>query len=360
MTNQTYKGKFVFMEVIRVIAALMVIFNHTDNRAFWLYAAYSVKSFSYWICLLATLLCRMAVPLYYMVTGALMLKRDPEPTVKWLKHIGRFALILVVFSLVYYLHLIIPTGTPFDLKAMILMMYDGAMSDHLWFLYSYIGLLVALPFLQAMVRSLDNKYFYILIGVSVVFAKLVPCAEYILFQNEHLLQESLLPRLVVPTIVYPLVGYFIEQRLSEEQVRKFVLPAWILAFCEMLISALTISCLYIREGEVTGDAFQYTKWHLLTVIAIFISVKYLFMKRKAPDRLCAVICELGACTFGIYLTHRLFLDRPWMYAVCDGLVNIGCYPLIAGIVYTLADFAVTFVMIAVLRRIPVVKKLIGG
>lgn len=53
------------IELIRIIACLMVIFNHSNDRGFYRYAIYDISSFSWILSTLISAMCKVGVPLFY-------------------------------------------------------------------------------------------------------------------------------------------------------------------------------------------------------------------------------------------------------------------------------------------------------
>lgn len=73
------KSRRVDIEAMRIFAAFFVIFTHTGDRGFFLFSLYDNHSPQFWIYLMFTVFCKVSVPLFFMITGALMLGKDPEP-----------------------------------------------------------------------------------------------------------------------------------------------------------------------------------------------------------------------------------------------------------------------------------------
>ena len=98
------KQKLIYLEVLRIIAIFFVIFNHTGNQGFCLFTQKPVGSIQFWVYMFLSIFCKFAVPLYFTVSGALFLNRDPESLTKlWKKRICRMILVLLVISLFRYM-----------------------------------------------------------------------------------------------------------------------------------------------------------------------------------------------------------------------------------------------------------------
>ena len=60
------KSKMVHLEVIRILAVCLVVFNHTDG--YFLYFTTTDHPITYLVSLFFSVLCRINVPLFFMVS----------------------------------------------------------------------------------------------------------------------------------------------------------------------------------------------------------------------------------------------------------------------------------------------------
>lgn len=149
---------------MRIFATFFVIFNHTGNKGFFLFSMYNKHSLPFWIYLTLSIFCKFSVPIFFMITGSLMLNREPEPLSRlYRQRVLKILLVLVFWSFFYYLFLY---GGIHDcsLKKFLTQLYDSNWNPTYWYLYAYIPLLLSLPLLQKFAKSLSNKdYMYIYI-----------------------------------------------------------------------------------------------------------------------------------------------------------------------------------------------------
>lgn len=151
-------------EIMRVISVFFVIFNHTGHNGYLLFTQREIGSMQYWVYIFASIFCLFSVPLYFMISGALLLERE-ESIRKVLKRIVRFIIVLFFISVVYYLVDVITGRIAFSFLGFWKQIYTSQVSTHLWFLYAYIVFLLCIPFLRAIVRNLDEKYYiYLFFG----------------------------------------------------------------------------------------------------------------------------------------------------------------------------------------------------
>lgn len=73
------KPRKAYIDFVKIIAIFLVLLNHTDNRGF-LIASQRVDSAFYPFYLCNAVLIKVAVPLFFMASGALLLAK--EETIK--------------------------------------------------------------------------------------------------------------------------------------------------------------------------------------------------------------------------------------------------------------------------------------
>lgn len=200
--------RLMHLDLLRLLAIYLVIFNHTSNRGYFLFAD-SVDSVLYFPYMLSSVFCKVAVPLFFMISGALLLPKQESLGRLFSKRILRMLLVLLLISVPYYVWLHRSQGL--GVSAFLTYIYGNSASTALWYLYSYIALLLMMPFLRSMVKAMQEKDFLYLIAGYVLVFGVVPCLEFILWKGSVTIHESYNPVLfMTPNIFYALVGYYLE------------------------------------------------------------------------------------------------------------------------------------------------------
>ena len=184
------KGKLVHLEVFRIIAIYAVMFNHTVENGFFLFSLVPDSSF-YGIYFFMSVGCKFAVPLFYMISGALLLKREESIRYIYRHRVLRIFIVLIVTSLFYCLYDYIKNSEPFDLIEFLKIMYSSNKAAALWYLYSYLALLMMLPLLRKLARNLTVKEFAYLAIMSLLFTGIIPILQYRLNLNKFTLNPNL-------------------------------------------------------------------------------------------------------------------------------------------------------------------------
>ena len=97
------KEKRLDFEVLRLIAIFGVVFNHSQERGFELYMVQNVSPVNYCASLLLGILCKISVPLFFMVSGGLLLHQEEPLSAVLKKRASRILIALILFSGILYL-----------------------------------------------------------------------------------------------------------------------------------------------------------------------------------------------------------------------------------------------------------------
>ena len=87
------------IELTRMLAFLMVIAIHVTN--YFCRAYGEISTGEYLFSLIIDTASRVSVPCFFMITGALLLGRQ-EPLEKHIRRLIRFFVVLIVWSLIYW------------------------------------------------------------------------------------------------------------------------------------------------------------------------------------------------------------------------------------------------------------------
>lgn len=346
------KRREIYLDILRIIACLMVIFNHSNERGFLRYISDDMETISWWINLFFSTMCKSAVPIFFMISGALLLRKE-ETICATYKRVPRIFADLVLFSILYYWTDAMSGGNSFSLNDTLLLILQSNYW-HLWYLYAYIALIITLPFLRKMVVSLDVKSAFYMVVVASALTGILPVIEYFWTGG---INGNLKPWWITANIfIYPIAGYIIANKM--EITRTHIKWLW---GCNAICFIVSEVCEYyflLREPGNASETFL-TNFCVINAITIFATAKFLFGKRTIYPTLSTVLTEIGKCTFGVYLLHIWILWRMpslfdcWMKIEQSevlgqyGGIHISCL-----LVFTIAGLC-TYV----LRKIPIIQKL---
>lgn len=319
MKTESKKNKFIYMEIIRIFACFFVIFTHTEGHELLQHC--SLGSTRYWIYLIISIFYKIEIPLFFAVSGALLLSKTEDIKRIWRHRILKIFLSLFAFSLLYYICAVKAGTESLGLGTFFYRFIGEGWTIPFWYLYAYISYLISLPFLRKMVQNLTNKEFYYLIVLIAIFMVIFPLLQQFTQNGPFILNSYINIRWITElAILYPCIGYFIHHRLERKTARKMLIPLWCMCLAVMLISYF----LTRQEADigtiVSLDQNKCTEYVVLFCFTFYITVKYLieeiaykFEKKKNPGKILpcikGIITSVGDCTFGIYLWHIFFIDK---------------------------------------------------
>lgn len=345
----------IHMDLLRIVAILCVIYNHTRERGYYLYAFPSSSVLHYFYIAMAAFIA-VAVPIFFMLSGALLLPKEESLGDLFRKRVCRIVLVIVLFSVLQYVIMLLEHRAEPTVSYFLRALFEEGMITPYWFLYAYLAYLLILPFLRKLVRVMKKQDYLYLFGLLLVVEGAIPAILYPFGVTE------LNPFFELPLLnhvsVYPLLGYYIENYMEEEQYNKRTTAVVLLSMLLVLVFFVGMTSLRALPYESFNvyDTGLYTG--SLTMIldaGVYYLVKRFCMKQKGHPRMDKIVHSIGQCVFGIYLMEQPI--REHLTFVCDRLVPvIGRFP--ACIVWVLCVFVIAYLMVLLMRQIPGLKKLL--
>lgn len=350
--DSKYTSKKLNLEIIRIIAIAFVIFNHTGIDGFQAYSTMN-NGVLYWVYLFLAVLCKVAVPLFFMVSGALLLEKDYSIVDIYKKRILRIAIVLILFSFFQYCRLVSHGKAPLQFIYFLQHIYSDQIILPYWYLYQYISFLITLPFLRGMVKNLRTvNYIYLIL----IWVMLVMVNSIIAFFSGQYLNANLSCVLLNTSIFYPVMGYFIEKVFNSSKYNNHIL---VLGGVTSMLCIMLSSIFTWWEVLKTGDSMT-QRWlgtfSAIPAFYIFYLVKYICGKVQFSIFLNKLIYVVGNCTFGIYLIEgqlrSIFFPRfiavlaPFIPSLPSCLIGI---PIV---------IVIGTVIIWAIKKLPIINRLI--
>lgn len=337
-----------YIEVMRIIAAFLVIVNHTNSDVFL--ELCEPQSFTWYFSLTYFYISKIAVPVFFMIMGGLLLQKIDKPK-KSVERVVRMVIVTVLFSLLYYLKALWKTPENIDVLEFLRIVFTIHTTNAYWYIYAYIGLLILLPLMQRMAHAFSKKatmYFVILsmgvlgfIPLMNIFFKITP---------HHYVTDSFFP--VHLGIVF--MGYYIEKYMKIDK-KAFIIS--IFSFVLLIaFQVITTDVFYNKNPE---SYLQLDNWKYLTITltatCFYIIFKYISTVHTTKESISKVLCYLGSLTFGIYLISDMMISLTrGLYAN----LQQDCSIMLATIIWEILIFVFCGAVTVVLKFIPGLKKLL--
>lgn len=296
------KKSLDYISILKIIACFLVIVNHTNSEIFF----QATTNCTWTISMLTFYACKMAVPIFILISGALMLNKDYDYK-KVTKKIVKYSLVLIVISLVYYFDYYYHNATQMGIKNFIIYLNNNNISVHLWYLYFYIALILMMPFLQKIVKNMSNKDFKVFFFISII----INGGVFILIPHYYPQIANNISNylyLFHPYIALLFSGYFIQNRL---EIKNKKLIKWLCFIILILAPIISTFLTYIEKLNDASNYLFYDNVSLINItipsIAMFLLIK-LIINIKSEKKL-KIINKIGNCTFTTYLIHMLVINH---------------------------------------------------
>jgi surface polysaccharide O-acyltransferase-like enzyme len=344
------KSYSISADIIRILAVFLVIFSHTtDVFVLW----EGLKGSSAWnaVYFLNTL-SRVAVPVFIILSGYLILQKDKTKNYKEFLQ-RRFSRILIpfLFWTVVYFWWVSFWGHVKLTGQYVLQTLWSADIWHLYFLIIILELYLLAPFLVRFTDKISRRkqtvFFLGLILLSFV------CAVWANMQTNRFDVAKNIVTIFIPYISYFYAGaYFRDVQVAKIKAIVFALLYIILAFITNTVAKGNMSHFVV---------FNYSPLLLPMSLCLFLALKDaggFFNKKVASETFVTKLQYVSGLTFGMYLLHFLVLDVvrekfhlfPW-----ETHTPIVFYAILPAFI----TFGIVFIVVAVGKKIPVVKYIFG-
>lgn len=297
-------GRVSYYDGLRIAAMIGVICIHVCALyATSLAAGGQALGLSWQLANLLDAAGRFAVPVFLMVTGALLLGSDASLSVRLVlkKRVVRVAVPLLFWSAVYII-LQACMVKDYDWKTAVLSLVSKPAEIHLWYLYALLAVYLLLPLLRLLVKYASRRLLWYGVGLWLLFSCLWRAAA------------GLLPSLQLPDYANldwlgGYLGYVLLGWLLSTQPRIPRRSACLAAY--LLGTAATAAATWVmtwRAGELNGVFYQYFMPNVVVMTAgIFLWFRAGERKREKPAAPSPVRQGLSRLSFGVYLVHEVFL-----------------------------------------------------
>ena len=337
------RAELPYIHALRLLACYLVVVNHTHGELLRSGAPGSVFCF----CLLFSL-CKTAVTLFVMISGALLLGRDYG-----LKKIARMAgrALLLLLGVSALLAVWEEGFAGLRPERFLPALLAGPRMPPYWYLYALPAFYFALPFLQKMTRAFTLRDYALFTGLLL----LLPCALALLpaFAGLSLAPSfslALLPKFVTVAVAGKFVSLLPRRRGGMLLALALFLLAWGGAFASFYVPSL-------GGGEV---AYTLDSWDTLPSVLMAGACLYLFRGASVGERLggrgAAVLRECAGTALGIYVLHPILNHRVHELGFIRALYAAS--PYIGVLAHTLLLFLGCGLLVFLLRRIPLVRKIL--
>ena len=288
-------------DLIRVASMAAVVYLHTaagglrqsEDMALW-----NLSN-------LLSSLAVAAVPLFFMISGALLLgsEKTDDPAYLLRRRLPRVAVPGLCWSLLVVGGVWLSQGGEAALLKLVNLPGISVITPY-WFLYALIPMYLLSPLLKRLTDHMEERHWRYLLGLWVVvtlglnqLSRFLPDPWYALLRENQTLNVSLLEGY----LGYFLLGAWLD-RMERPPARRILLAA---ALGSWAVIALGTWGVFLVTG-VYGEQFATYRGVFTMVLSasLFLLFRDAFRGRRSGRA--AVL--LSACSFGVYLAHPMAIE----------------------------------------------------
>lgn len=156
-----------YIDYLRVVLMIGVIILHVSANNWYGYVETNRRI----VFTIYSAICRVAVPCFFMISGALFL--DDSKKLEYMKfaknHIIKMIIVLFVWAMFYQVYALDGNINVFTIRVAIKNVLLGETQTHLWFLYVTIGFYLLVPIIKVYTNSASkNSMVYTLLIIGMI------------------------------------------------------------------------------------------------------------------------------------------------------------------------------------------------
>lgn len=351
VTQPAAKPVIVWVDLIRVTAIYFVVMIHVSGQLTNVWG--KIPNSQWLIADVYGAVARISVPLFFMISGYLLLPRSESLRVFFTKRMTKILIPFIVWSFIYLFWYCGSHAAACTTSFVSQLLLVRGTYYHLWFLYTLISIYFFLPILRLMFRpEIDKRILWYLIVLWLVFQPVLTIARQVWNFN-----INISPPLATGFLCFFIVGYLLGE-ISLSRSRLFLSIA--LWASGILITVAGTYLLTLKSGAYNGIFYDFVSLNVIIAsVAAFLLLKALGETEVfRSSRIQSITRSLATASFGIYLIHILVIEIlgygiPGLHLTSFIGYALWSIPLVTTIV-----FLVSFILVRGLQKIPILRAIV--
>ena len=342
------KEKKYWISNLRVTATIGVILLHVSSAITGQFGL--INTADWWIGNIYESFVRFCVPVFVMLTGALLLPQEISISLFLRKRLKRVIIPFLFWSIIYviaYTLIDYFNGEKITFTYFTNKLINGLLNGsafHLWYVYMLIGLYLVIPILSKWIRNCTEKEIGYFLSVWFI-------STMILSKFESL--RNITPIYYTGYIGYLVLGYYLSTKSFSDifNVKKVSSSLFFLGV------VITIAGTYLfsaKQGFFSHSFYDYlTPNVLLASSGLFLLFRH--KKEGKNNILNKVISVIDKYSYGIFLTHILTLSSLSLLGISATFIS----PILAIPIRTFLCLAISLLLVYIVNKIPWGKYISG-
>lgn len=344
-----------WVDFVRASAIFFVVLLH--SAAPWVLRFGLTSDFNWQVGNIIDSLTRVAVPVFFMTTGYLLLTRPISLKSYFNKRFRRIAVPWLVWSIIFLIYKKIRLDIPITISEGFFEILNGDVYFHFWFLYTLIGLYLIIPVISWFIESDPQKRSFYFLTVWFITASIIPMLNT-LSKNiaNHELAIAFDLRMFGGFSGYLIAGFLIGKFKPSKS--QWVLFLGVFAMSTIVTIVATSVGTY-RLERLIEYFYDYAAPNvILASFAAFAVLKRIGIAISQNEKVSLIFSRIGFASLGIYLIHPIFIN-----ALNDGMFGPDLKFIVQNSALTIPIVAVitfflSYIVVEVFLRIPVIRRIV--
>lgn len=303
MANLVQEEKLFWIDNLRALATIGVIFLHVSAPLIYKFGVIPMSW--WWVGNIFNSLVRGSVPIFLMVTGALLLPKEYDLSTFLKKRFLRvltpfffWALVHIVMNLLLKIH----SGEVHNLNDgldNIASKISSGIAYHYWYVYLIIGIYLFLPIIGKWVRNSSKKeiLYFLILWMTITLLSQTPVSGFKYYsQITYYFSGSL---------GFVVLGYYLTKYPFLSKNKKVFWSLILLLLVAFLFTIIGTYYLSNTSGKSVQTLYSYFSLNvIIATICIFLLFSLFSVKNRFLNNSLAIVSKYS---YGIYLSHVLVL-----------------------------------------------------
>ena len=340
------KKRIPYLDFLRCLAICFVVVLHSIASTLVNTEFYQCNT--WYLCMLVDPFDRTGVPLFFMISGFLLLSRSSTERIwNFYRHnIPKLVIPLTAWSLIYYAAEVVYGQHPIEVDQFLSRFLNQGVSYHMWFIYTLAGIYLLCPFLKRIVDHCTARQLVLLLGIILFPTTLRPILNQILPVSLYFFNS-----LMEGYLGYFLLGYILGREEFQKKARILIYLGGMVGYVACLLGNLAQAS---PEGISLPMNGGYMLNHYLLASSLFVFSRTFFkIHANKVEKLSNLLEKASNLAFGVYWIHVLILDA----LTASFHWNSSLFLLL--VLQTSLTLLLSFLFSAMISAIPILRRILA-